>query len=530
MKCDETKPSCQRCVKFGWNCEGYRSDTDIYIPQASKAESRKLVPQSCPTPSLSAGIRLGPIFTDEWQSRYFRYYCEEIAGQIRGPNKTSLWERIVPQAGEAEPFIVHAIVALSALSKSQTTHWIRGPSQHTLLMDSHQQYALVQYGQALQGMRLAIQNQVKDRRKALVACLLVFCFECLLGRQAAASSYASSGVSLLYSCHADQLSPSSLVEDDLYSAFSGLDLQSLIHVNIRTLATHQNLKDDINVVLRLMPDVFKNLKECRTFWQLIMRRNLHFLATARAVVQAWDSSAEDTTTSDSLYLKNKNNPCAVAFTKPENIPPKLLGERDQCLADIRRWQLASAPLFSQSVIETEDRIATMLLKINAALTTIMISQTSHQIHPPELVYDNYVPEFTTIVKLCSLVKEILSDRDCSFHCATFRFDIGVIPALAATGSNCRDREVRGQAIDLLLASSGYREGIWDAVAAGTICNWQRSIEEEFIDERGHIPGNRRSTVSGLELSLQKRKADVAFKQWVGDGPEDFVIRETVLRW
>jgi hypothetical protein len=158
------------------------------------------------------------MFTDEWQGRYVRYYCEEVAVSIRGPNRTCLWEHIIPQSGEAEPFIAHLIVALS---KSQSTHWARNPSQ---------------YGKALEGMRLAIQNKIQDRRKALIACLLVICFECLLGLQAAASSYAPSGVSLLYNCHENA---SSFVEDDVYSAFSGLDLQLLILVNTQFLATHQ---------------------------------------------------------------------------------------------------------------------------------------------------------------------------------------------------------------------------------------------------------------------------------------------------
>lgn len=470
------------------------------------------------------------MFTDEFQGRYFQYYCEEIAAQIGGPNATSLWERIVPQSGEAEPFIAHAIVAIGALNKSQTTHWLRDPSQHPLTMDSHYQYALLQYGKALQGMRLAIENQTRDRRKALVACLLVFCFECLLGRQAAASSYASSGVSLLYSCHADKVSPTSFVEDDVYSAFSGLDLQSLILVNTQSLATHHSLKEDINVVLRLMPETFTTLKECRTFCQLIMRRNLHFLATANAEVRAWGSSKEEAAKSECLNLKNSNNPCGVSYKTPENVPPELLQERDQCLADIRHWELGSAALFSRTEIGCKDKIVTNLLQVHAAMTVIMVAQAFHQVHPPELVYDDYLPEFTTIVDLCTSIREALGDCTSSLRSASFRFDIGVIPALAATGSNCRDTQVRRRAIDLLLGSPAYREGVWDAVCIGTICDWKRSLEEEFLNENGHVPGNRRATVSRVQLSLEERMADVAVKQWMGDEVDDVVVRETILRW
>ena len=165
VKCDERKPKCDRCIRFGWDCEGYASDIETFNPLPAKGTSRKLIPKSTPYPGLGrARICPGPIFTDEFQSRYFRYYCEELAAQLRGPNVTSLWDRIVPQSGEAEPFIVHAIVALGALSKSQTTHWLRGSSQDPLVIDSHHQYALIQYGKALRGMRLAIENQTQIGR------------------------------------------------------------------------------------------------------------------------------------------------------------------------------------------------------------------------------------------------------------------------------------------------------------------------------------------------------------------------------
>jgi hypothetical protein len=72
--------------------------------------------------------------------------------------------------------------------------------------------------------------------------------------------------------------------------------------------------------------------------------------------------------------------------------------------------------------------------------------------------------------------------------------------------------------------------VWDAVCIGTICDWKRSLEEEFLNENGHVPGNRRATVSRVQLSLEERMADVAVKQWMGDEVDDFVVRETILRW
>jgi hypothetical protein len=163
------------------------------------------------------------------------------------------------------------------MSKSSTTHWLRDSSSRRPVLDFHHQYALLQYGKALRGMRLAIDNHLLERRVALIACLLVFCLECLLGHHQAASRYAASSISLLEGCDTNTESSFSLVEDDIYAAWSGLDLQRLILFNFQSPATHQHLMDEIEPLLQLMPTTFTKLKECRAFWQLVMRKSLHFL-------------------------------------------------------------------------------------------------------------------------------------------------------------------------------------------------------------------------------------------------------------
>jgi len=57
--------------------------------------------------------------------------------------------------------------------------------------------ALKEYDKALKGMRKAIENRRHDIRTALVACLLVFCFESLQGNPNAAVSNTQSGLTLL---------------------------------------------------------------------------------------------------------------------------------------------------------------------------------------------------------------------------------------------------------------------------------------------------------------------------------------------
>ena len=101
------------------------------------------------------------LFESEQGLRYFRIFCEETAQQISGPFDTGLWNRLMPQASEAVPFVRHAIIAVAALSK------ITGDAEYTLMrcgegeeafrLRIEHQYALQQYEKALKGMRRAIE-------------------------------------------------------------------------------------------------------------------------------------------------------------------------------------------------------------------------------------------------------------------------------------------------------------------------------------------------------------------------------------
>ncbi|KFZ04569.1 hypothetical protein V502_10051, partial [Pseudogymnoascus sp. VKM F-4520 (FW-2644)] len=233
-------------------------------------------------------------FADERESYYFHHYCNETATQITGPFSSSLWIRLVPQISETTPFIKHAILALGALSKSRIDifqqHGVYD-SRNVSLLNSHHQYALLQYSKTLKGIREASQDSSKDSITALIACLLVFCFECWQRHQAAATAHAATAVTLISQLRFKQNGHACVFSDacipryldvDLYSAFSGLDLQALLFVDNRTTTMHQTLQDGMCSTIQGIPVKFSDLQQCRNYWQIIMRRNLHFVAAARA--------------------------------------------------------------------------------------------------------------------------------------------------------------------------------------------------------------------------------------------------------
>ena len=532
VKCDERRPGCNRCFKFGVECDGYRLHTKEH-PLLGKQEL------AAKTLEIGTQVRSSPGFLQEQdEARYFRFYCEDVAAEIRGPFKTTLWESIVPQAAEMEPFVGHAIIALAAVSKSRRSQSCEKTSPDGST-DPHHQHALVHYGKALQGMRKALYSEERDLRKALIACLLVFCFESLQGRLASAAAYATSAVSLLYRWELEQSNPrishhtrQSPIEEDLYLAFSGLDLQALLLVDNRPTSAHEDLKVEMSKAIKLMPSTFKDLKECRSFCELILRRNFHFIATARAAIQeevgGFSTQVAGVETQEAARLRPGNNPWSVSSKASKQIPFILLQEQDQCLRDIQRWKLASAELFSRSSHyhhSSQTFFVTSMLKIHAAVNVIVLAQT---FYPPETAYDNYMPEFNLINRLSASIRPLLVTSASSN--SVFHFDIGVLTGLSQVGMYCRDKDARGKAIQMMLDMAPYREGIWDSAAAGLICDWVRKIEEEFLDENGKVPPQRRASLTSLNYSWVEKTAHVCCRQRTGFGMEDFVMRETTIRW
>jgi hypothetical protein len=210
-----------------------------------------------------------------------------MARQIKGPFPTSLWDRVIPQIAEAEPFIRHAIVGIGALSKiiedaSKRNMHVSSPAS---IPDSS--YALEQYGKALQGIGQTISRGEQDVKKFLVACVLIFIFETLCAKPGSAVNNAKSGLMLMMQwtqANAMEAREFSLgsewrehqVEEDLMMALAGLDLQVLFFLDTRPESVHQYIIDCSNKIIPHFPKEFGTLISARKPWSLIMRRNFHF--------------------------------------------------------------------------------------------------------------------------------------------------------------------------------------------------------------------------------------------------------------
>jgi hypothetical protein len=100
----------------------------------------------------------------------FQRFCTQTAFKLAGCRETQLWNRIVLQASEQEPCIMHAVTALGGLNLTE------GPKKRQGTESAQLEFAYREYGKAIVGLKSSIQAGKSDTRTKLIASLLFASF------------------------------------------------------------------------------------------------------------------------------------------------------------------------------------------------------------------------------------------------------------------------------------------------------------------------------------------------------------------
>ncbi|PQE11432.1 NFX1-type zinc finger-containing 1 protein [Rutstroemia sp. NJR-2017a BBW] len=518
IKCDENRPGCQKCWTYGVVCSGYPTLVPrhpkinrVLMPKKQDsvlAEKPVLATVACSLQleRLSMKFKLSSLILDEFESRYYRFYIEETSIQIGGPHQSYLWARIVPQATENHAFIAHAVVALGALSKAQQ-------EDDRSRRAYHQNYAFTKLAEALKAMRNILGRDEFEVRIALIACLLVFCFESLQGNQAGASRHAAGGVHLLEMwnrCqvprHKSHISDSLDDDGHLYNAVACLDLQAMSCLGSRPHERHKHSRGE-----------FTSLATAAAYGHMIMRNAFHFICEVSI------SSTKTAASKGLSYFSDKNLWWTVPLHKlsfPEDIKEKYQSHLEQ----IRIWQVAAAPVLSRFMMNpnSESFLQSKLIQIRSRLTVIVLAAYFSLDHR---IYDDYIGDFREIANLSALVwNQVVLKR------SQFIVESGMLPALLQVGFHCRDHAIRMQVIDMMYSGNGYREGIWDSFAIASICNWVRILEEEWMDDKGNIPAEMRATLARFDMDMQNQRVHVTVLQRSALEEKDSQLKSKFFTW
>ena len=274
-----------------------------------------------------------------------------------------------------------------------------------------------------------------------------------------------------------------------------------------------------------MPTLFLSLRQARAYWDYIMRRNCHFLASVMYAGKAveLEKLRGQELCNDAVELSGGVN----AFSPPKATSHWLKEEGDKYVDEVMRWLRAYEPLFKS--FQTPDQkeslgfLGSTILKMHAIKARIKLAGT---FFTTEIGYDELLPEFKKIYSLAKSIYEplITSVKDkVSYH-----FDPSVLPALFLLVSRCRDRMLRRATIRLL-TSSFHRESTWDSLAIARVGGWIMDTEESGVQTE-HIPDHRRARMTKLNVDLFARKAQMRCYQRVNPEDTEVVWRGTTLTW
>ncbi|KFY44075.1 hypothetical protein V494_01650 [Pseudogymnoascus sp. VKM F-4513 (FW-928)] len=518
VKCDETKPHCFRCIKFGHKCNGYLKNSDSAPKNQTKTP--QLLPLEAPANFISLDRQPElQRFRSMDEFRYFESYCNNTARHLAGYYDPVLWNRIILQASEAEACVRHAVIAIGALemtwlrtgkskSKEQRQGASGATSKQMAASKERRVFALQQYSKAIRCLRETDNLATSDLRTTLVASILIICFETYHGNFELAGRQIYTAMQMLeiwtskqaYTM-SDPLKISSpapdIIEDDLIHAFIRLDLQAMSNNEDQySMTEHFRLKDAADAVVESLPKEFMNITEARNYFNIIARRVVHF-----------------------GRLLEPAAPIPSAGQRPRLSHHDILAAHTSYVAEVEKWMSAFMPLFIRTRSpENQHFLAGTTLRLNyLAIYTKLV----HFLDKDESLFDNEIVNYREMVNLA----KILLEGDDSI----FAFDLQIIWSMDIVAMKCRDPLLRREAIRLLI-SKPRREGVLDSLLTAKVHLWLVGIEEEGMRD-GIVPEESRVRNFGMKLDLANRVANVSCeKPMAVNGITGLRRLQTTLTW
>lgn len=469
---------------------------------------------TAPKTLFSRRLDVGFRFQTQKERNYFRLFQDEVALELASGFDSIVWNRIVLQACE-NPSIRQLTTATAALKQAgRASGCVRSPGAKP-----HLEYALQEYGRALKGLQrmygpISSRQSTANLRLSLIAALLIFCFENMLGNIPQAFMHVKSVVELIpHNLMSDSkairnpflmrgLIPSSIpevLEDEILGQFVSLDRPGvgLICPSIQNKISLSrfHLQD------RQMPSVFRTITEARNFYEL-----LRYRMPALGVEHLSRKSSPILTGTHAAALMTKKVFTGAAC---HEYAPKLMDQ-------LELWQQAfkllleySRTVEGQAILLPAKILCVQVLSLDISLGGFSTDSPSRN---SDFDFDHKkIPRSTFIVtrKIFDIVREVINHPRFS---KSFVFDIGIVPPLWITAIVSPYREMQHEALGFLKEIIPRVECIWDSKAVSKAAEAYLNLIDqsgEMADptektERTDYMGRSRSrTVAGKDHAVPK---------------------------
>ncbi|KAH8808971.1 fungal-specific transcription factor domain-containing protein [Xylogone sp. PMI_703] len=496
-KCDETRPACLRCTSTGRICDlltsrptrNSKTQTPNHSSSTSPAtvtavtNSHAALSVSYPRLNLAAVFSLPSqlAIRSQQESQYFDFFRSRCIRDFSTCCSEYLWKQVILQACSNEPFILHAVLAISALYRSH----LQSINQLAQTESNPVEYSLKQYNLAIQSLRAKLQNG-GELREAVLACLLFVSIEICQGRDSSAMVHIKNGEDLLKAISATkQYGSGSDGFDEIVSTYARISFQGRTFCGL--ISTSYSEVYAVRPRFSCYNDALVDLNE-------ISRSIMYF-------IRRYD------------YEELK--------TLPERpLPSIVLTELCQLQATLRTWlETLETFISDEETVGRKPRPVIDLLKANHLFARIYIST---RFFHSQLIFDQYIDLFKDMLGMITKVVDsgLMDQVETRGHC--FHPNIASSMPLYFAGCKCREPKVRRDIISLL-KRIGNEEGLYTGKTVAKVVEWVTKVEEdgspdEFVGEKKRLDDvnfDFNLNMTG-KVSAKRRKENGEWEYLYGD--------------
>lgn len=521
VKCDELRPSCMRCQKYGTRCEGYKTTT--LAPMVQKRHvARPILPNAkvlCKSPAT-----VSKLFNTDQEFGYFQRFCIQNVRQLTGLRESEFWSRHVLQASEMEPCVRHAVIAIGTLDFSKRgleagePQRVQRESNHVakpeLVDASRLEFAYREYGKAISCLKTTIAEKKLSIRTSLITSLLFACFEAYHGNSdaAAAQVYAGIEVMELYSkkrkiqSSKPDIPTPPPIDHDIVDMFSLLEIQATSWGDKRSSTLHLQRMRDCEAAVGEIPREFKDIGQAQSSLFMISLRGIHLRLsqTNKDVVP----SSEETTRAAVVTL-------GPLVGEPQH------AELRSVLSMFKKWAAAYEPYLRRASSQgssKERRDGAKMIYLHYLGIHLWVAAGASTL---DSYYRRYTKELRKIVELGRIMSAENQDY--------FSLDIRFVLPLQVVALVYRHRALRQEVMAMYLGQP-RREGMWDAVIITKVLEWISAIEEDGLTDEEYVPEDGIATLTAYKVDSENRSVYVQCVQGVRGGKGQATVKETIVYW
>lgn len=419
LKCDETKPTCQRCLKSGRECAGYTN-----TPRASPVRE--------PTPGVEQRA------TTAQDDELLEHFIGEAVQQLAGFSLSfrQFCQSLAPQLANNYPAVRYALLSVAARSRAATFRW--DPRRPRIDAIDYKSTSLVYYNNAIQHLTTA-SNRKMPSEVYLVCGLLFAAIEFWPHQDMAPAMHILTAFKLVL--RGTAMLPEAVKE--------GM-LPFLTHMGRKTIAFSDDVPNDL-------------ASQMRTFVWINIRPPC-VPVTFVSLKEAWNRME---TLLNYIGAFTHDDPAFTAASRRDAI---------NFAAELQRALVKTVELLPNDQHHQHRKTQYRALLMHHRVLQIMLEAAQVT---DEVIYDLFTADFSHILHECeALLPETQhGDQDTNPKKGPWHTSLGLLAPLFFVATRCRIPALRHRAIKALHGSR-RREREWNSCIATMLARLVVHTEEK----------------------------------------------------